>query len=336
MKAVLFHETGSVDVLKYEAVPDPQPAAGEVVVRVKAAALNRLDIFLRSGAAPMPGFAMPHIGGFDIAGEVCAVGAGVCDDRIGEAVVVYPRVTGSGARGALDIIGTARPGGFAEKVAVPVQCLAPKPLDYSFEEAAAFGCVYLTAYYGLVLQAAVRPGEVVLVHGAGGGAGSAAVHVAKASGATVIATAGSDAKCDQARSVLGVDHAVNYRDQDFRDVVKDVTGGQGVDVAFDPVWGAAASQTQDAMGYGGRWIVLGMVGGLHASIDAAKLMFREVTVRGIVEFHADARQVDGAWAMAHRGLVRPVIDKVWPLADLAQAQQQMEDGNFFGKIVVVA
>ena len=336
MKAVIFHETGSVDVLKCEELPDPQPAAGEVIVRVKAAALNRLDIFLRSGAAPMPGFKLPHIGGFDIAGEVSAVGPGVSADRIGEAVVVYPRVTGPAASGSLDIIGIARPGGFAEQVAVPVQCLGPKPVGFSFEEAAAFGCVYLTAYYGLVLQAAVKPGEVVLIHGASGGAGSAAVHVAKAVGATVIATAGSDEKCDKARSILGADHVVNYRERDFRDVVKDVTCGRGVDVAFDPVWGDTASTTQDALGYGGRWIVLGIVGGLHASLDAAKLMFREVTVRGIVEFHADARRIEGAWAMAHRGVVRPVIDKAWPLAELAQAQKQMEEGNFFGKIVVVA
>lgn len=334
MKAVQFHETGPVDVLKYEEVPDPQPAAGEVVVRVKAAALNRLDVFLRSGAAPMPGFKVPHIGGFDIAGEVSAVGPGVSADRIGEAVVVYPRVTGPGSSGSLDIIGIARPGGFAEQVVVPAHCLGPKPLDYSFEEAAAFGCVYLTAYYGLVLQASVKPGEVVLVHGAGGGAGSAAIQVAKAAGATVITTAGSDEKCDKAQSLLGADHVVNYRERDFRDVVRDVTCGRGVDVAFDPVWGDSTPKTQDAMGYGGRWIVLGIVGGLHASLDAAKLMFREVTLRGIVEFHADVRQIEGAWAMAHRQLVRPVIDRVWPLADLAKAQTQMEKGRFFGKIVV--
>ena len=334
MKAVRFHETGPLSVLRYEEVPDPQPGEGEVVVLVKAAALNRLDVFLRSGAAAMPGFTLPHIGGFDIAGEIAAVGHGVSEDRVGEAVVVYPRVTGPQSRGALDIIGTARAGGFAELVLVPAHCLGPKPRDYSFEEAAAFGCVFLTAYFGLVVQGAVKPGEVVLVHGASGGAGSAAVQVAKAAGATVIAVAGSDEKCAKAKSVLCADEVVNYRRQDFRAVVKDVTCGRGVDVVFDPVWGQSASKTQDAIGSGGRWIVLGMVGGLCASLDAAKLMFREVTLRGIVEFHADRRQIEGAWAMAHRGVVRPVIDKVWPLRDLAKAQKQMEDGAFFGKIVV--
>lgn len=335
MKAVRFHETGPVDVLKYEEVADPQPEAGEVIVRVRAAALNRLDLFLRSGAAPMPGFSLPHIGGFDIAGEVAAVGPGVSEDRLGESVIVRARVTGPQSRGPLDIIGTARPGGFAEQVAVPVQCIAPKPRDYSFEEAAAFGCVYLTAYYGLSIHAALRPGEVVLVHAAGSGAGSAAIQVAKATGATVITTAGSDVKCRRAVELLGADHTVNYREADFRETVREVTCGRGVDVVFDPVWGESAPRTLDAIARGGRWIVLGMVGGLHASIDVSKLMFQEVMLRGIVEFYADDRQIDGAWALAHRGVVRPLIDTVRPLAELAEAQRQMEANGFFGKIVVV-
>jgi len=335
MKAVRFHETGSVDVLRYEDVPDAQPGEGDVVIRVKAAALNRLDIFLRSGTAPMPGFTMPHIGGFDVAGEIAAVGPDVGAAHIGEAVAVKARVTGPKARGTLDLIGTARPGGFAELVVVPADRLVPKPADYSFEEAAAFGCVYITAYYGLVLHAAVKPGEVVLVHAAGSGAGSAAIQVAKAAGATVITTAGSDEKCAKAKAVLHADHAINYHTHDFAAVVKEVTNGRGVDVAFDPVWGETAAKTLDCIALRGRWIVLGMVGGLKGAIDAGKLMFREVTLRGIVEFYADDAQVDGAWSLAHHGLVRPIIDKRWPLAQLADAQRQMEQGNFFGKIVVV-
>lgn len=335
MKAVRYHETGSADVLRYEDVPDPQPGPGDVVVRVKAAALNRLDIFLRSGAAPMPGFKLPHIGGFDIAGEIAAVGSDVDRARIGEAVAVKARVTGPEARGRLDLIGTARPGGFAERVVVPADRLVPKPADYSFEEAAAFGCVYITAYYGLVLRAVLKPGEVVLVHAAGSGAGSAAIQVAKAHGATVIATAGSDEKCAKAGSLLGVDHAVNYRKEDFAAVVKEVTQGRGVDVAFDPIWGRTAAGTLECMASRGRWIVLGMVGGLQATIDAAKLIFQEVTMSGIVEFYADDAEIDATWTLARRGQVRPVIDKVWPLAQLADAQRQMERGDFFGKIVVV-
>ncbi len=335
MKGARFHETGGVDVLRYEDVPDPVAAAGAVVVRVKAAALNRLDLFLRSGAATMPGFSLPHIGGFDLAGEIASVGEGVDPARVGEAVFVRARVNGPQAKGRLDIIGISRPGGFAELTAVPADRATPKPENYSFEETAAFGCVYLTAYYGLIEQAGVRPGEVVLVHAGGSGAGTAAIQVAKAAGATVITTVGSDEKCAKARELLGADHVVNYRSSDFREVVKDVTGGRGADVVFDPVWGDSASRTLDAIGLYGRWIVLGMVGGPNAKLDAAKLMFREVTLRGIVEFHADDRQIDGALNMARRGLVRPVIDSVMPLSELADAHRRMETGDVFGKIVVV-
>lgn len=335
MKAMRYHETGDVSVLKHEDVPDPVAGAGDVVVRVKAAAINRLDIFLRSGAAPMPGFKMPHTGGFDIAGEVASVGDGVSAELIGKPVVVKARVTGPKARGALDIIGTARPGGFAEQVLVPAHCIAPKPEAYSYEEAAAFGCVYLTAYYGLCVIAALKPGETVLVHGAGSGAGSAAIQVAKACGATVITTAGSDVKCDMAKSLLKADHVVNYRTADFQKTVREVTGGRGVDVVFDPVWGEkTAPKTLSSIARYGRWIVLGMVEGLVAPIDVSKLMFQEVTLRGIVEFYSDDRIVEAAWAMAHRGVVRPVVAKVWPLSELAAAQRQMETGDFFGKIVV--
>lgn len=335
MKAARYHQTGNPDVIKYEDVPDPKPDAGEVIVRVKAAAMNRLDVFLRSGASSMPGFKLPHIGGFDMAGVVESVGPGVDAKHVGKEVAVNARVTGPQARGKLDIIGIARPGGFAERVAVPVQCLAPKPAHYSWEEAAAFGCVYLTAYYGLILQARVKPGEVVLVHAGGGGAGTAAIQVAKAAGATVITTVGSDEKCAKAREVLKADHAINYKTADFVDAVSQLTGGRGADVCFDPVWGPTATKTQEALGHRSRWIVLGMVGGLQASLDASKLLFKEITLRGVVEFYSDEAEIAGAWALAHRGLVRPIISKTWPLAQLADAHWQMESGDVFGKIAIV-
>jgi NADPH:quinone reductase-like Zn-dependent oxidoreductase len=335
MKAARYHETGPVDVIRYEDLPDPRPARDEVVVAVKAAALNRLDVFLRSGTATMPGFKLPHIGGFDISGVVAEVGENVDPAKVGQPVLVKARVTGSQSRGRLDIIGTSRPGGFAERVLVPVHCLAPKPDGYSFEEAAAFGCVYLTAYYGLLEHAKVQPGEFVLVHAAGSGAGSAAIQVAKAAGATVITTAGSDDKCDKAIKLLGAHHAINYKQRDFGEAVREITGGRGVDVAFDPVWGESAAKTLDALALRGRWIVLGMVGGLVSPIDVGKVMFKEITIRGIIEFYADDLQIEGALRMARRGLVRPLISRTWPLADLAGAQSQMERGDFFGKIVIL-
>ncbi|HUN80452.1 MAG TPA: zinc-binding dehydrogenase, partial [Phycisphaerae bacterium] len=200
---------------------------------------------------------------------------------------------------------------------------------------AAFGCVYLTAYYGLVLQAQLKPGETILVHSGGGGAGTAAIQVAKAVGATVITTVGSEEKCEKARTRLRADHVVNYKKDDYQKVVKDVTCGRGVDVCFDPVWGETAAKTQEAMGLRSRWIVLGMVGGMNGSIEASKLLFKEITIKGIVEFYSDESQIAGAWMLAHRDLVRPIIDKTWPLAQLAEAHRQMESGDVFGKIAVV-
>lgn len=334
MLAVRYHQTGSPEVLKPEQVPDPQPAAGEVLVKVRASALNRLDVFLRSGATSMPGFCLPHIGGFDVAGDIAGLGEGVTNRKVGEAVAVNARVTGPQARGRLDIIGISRPGGFAEYVCVPAHCLTIKPQNYSYEEAAAFGCVYLTAYRGLMLFAGVRPGEVVLVHAAGSGAGSAAIQVAKAAGATVITTAGSDAKCAQARELLKADHAVNYRTQDVAKVAREVTNGRGVDVVFDPVWGETAPKTLEALGMGGRWIVLGMVGGGNGTLAAAGVLFKEIVLRGVVEFYSDEGQIDRAWDLARRGLVRPIIAKSRPLAELADAHRDMEKGDVFGKLVM--
>jgi NADPH:quinone reductase-like Zn-dependent oxidoreductase len=282
----------------------------------------------------MPGFKMPHTGGFDIAGEVADLGPDVASVKIGDPVVVDARVMGERAKGKLDIIGITRPGGFAEKVVVPTACLRTEPTAYSFEGAAAFGCVYLTAYRCLAMYAAVRPGEVVLVHAGGSGAGTAAIQVAKSMGATVITTVGSDEKAAKAKELAGADYAVNYRTQDLAKMVYDVTCGRGVDVAFDPVWGPTAKKTLEAMAVGGRWMVIGMVGGFDATLPVGLLLFREVRIQGVVEFYTEKDQIDAAWAMAHRGLVRPIIAKSWPLAQLADAHKQMEQGNFFGKIVV--
>ncbi len=334
MKAVRFHQTGPADVLKVEEVPDPVPGPGELLVTVRAAALNRMDIFLRSGASTMPGFTLPHTGGFDLAGDVAAVGPGGDPARVGKPVVIKAKVTGPASRGRLDIIGISRPGGFAEKVLVPESSAVPKPAALSYEEAAAYPCVYLTAYYGLVLTAGVRPGENVLVLGGSSGAGAAAIQVAKLAGASVIATVSSAEKADKCRRLAGADATVNYRTGDVPAAVRDFTGGRGADVVFDPVWGTTVAATLDCLNYGARWIVIGMVGGPTAEISAAKVLFREVTIRGVVEFFAADDQFHACLSLADAGRLRPIIDRVWPLAQLADAHRQMESGAFFGKIVV--
>ncbi|MEE8169073.1 MAG: zinc-binding dehydrogenase [Phycisphaerae bacterium] len=334
MRAVRYHETGGPDVLRFEEAPTPKPGAGEVLLKVRAAALNRLDLFLRSGAAAMPGWSLPHIGGFDFAGEVVDAGQGVPKDRVGYEAMIKARVTGASTTGRLDILGIARPGGFAEYVAVPEECLSPKPSGFSWEEAAAYPCCHLTAYYGLIHCARLRPGETVLVHGGGSGAGSAACQVARLAGARVMTTVGSDAKKAKACELLNVDRAVNYRTEDVVACAQEFTGGRGVDVVFDPIWGRTAAQTIEALGRGGRWVLLGMIGGPTAELVATKILFKEITIRGIVEFFAADQQVKEAFALARQDRIRPIVSKVWPLEQLDDAQRQMESGDFFGKIVV--
>ncbi len=333
MRAARFHQTGPADVLRVEEVPTPEPGPRELLIKVRAAALNRMDIFLRSGSASMPGLTLPHTGGFDISGDIAAVGPDIDKKQIGKPIVVKARITGPTARGRLDIVGISRPGGFAEYVLIPASAAVPKPEQYSYEEAAAFPCVYLTAYYGLILRAALKPGETVLVQGGSGGAGVAAIQVAKLAGASVITTASNPQKAEKAKAI-GADLVVNYRTDDLVAAVNDFTRNRGVDVVFDPVWGSTAAKTLDCFNYGGRWIVLGMVGGLTSEINVAKIMFKEVTIRGIIEFFATDEDFAGAMNLAHKGLIRPVIDRVWPLEKIADAYRQMESGDFFGKIVV--
>ncbi len=334
MHAARFHQPGSPEVIRLDDVPVPTPGPAEVVIKVKAAALNRMDVFLRAGQITMPGFSLPHTGGFDVAGDIHEIGPGVDSKRRGEPVLLKARITGPTARGRLDIIGIARPGGLAEYVLAPASAAIPKPANYSYEEAAAFPCVYLTAWCGLVLRAAVKPGETVLVHGGGGGAGVAAIQVAKLAGATVITTVSNPAKAEKAKSLLGADRVINYRTEDLVTAVMDFTKGRGVDVVYDPVWGKTATKTIDCFNYGGRWIVLGMVDGPSAEITAAKFMFKEVTIQGIVEFYASDESFAGAMNLAYQNRIRPIIDKVWPLEKTADAHRQMESGDFFGKIVI--
>lgn len=330
MKAVRYHEHGGPEVLRVEQVADPQPGPGEVLLKVRAAGLNRLDVFLRQGFR-FPEFSLPHIGGFDFAGEVVAVGPACRSAKVGDAVMAKARVYDQWDPHRLVLLGINRPGGFAEFVLLPESNAYPKPTDYSFEEAAAFPCVYITAYQGLLNKADLRAGQVVLVHGGGGGAGMAAVQVAKLAGAVVIATVGSERKVERARQ-LGADLVLNYKTQDVAAEVLAFTEGRGVEVIYDPVWGATYETNLRVAAFRARWIVLGMVGGTKSGVHAWSLMEKEITLHGLVEFHASDEEVNAAYRLAR--FVRPVIDRVWPLEQLADAHRQMEGGEFFGKMVI--
>ncbi|HLG29427.1 MAG TPA: zinc-binding dehydrogenase, partial [Candidatus Brocadiales bacterium] len=230
MKAIRYHEFGGVEVLRYEDVPDPKAGDDEVVVRVKASSLNQLDLRLRSGKSPRP-VDLPHIGGVDIAGDVAEVGMNVKDLKIGTRVVIDPTLKSGGPP---KVIGVNLYGGFAEYVKVPASNVVPIPDDLSYDDASTLPICYVTAWYGLFERAGLKRSEIVLVHAAGSGTGSAAVQLAKLSGAEVIATAGTDEKLSKAKE-LGADETVNYNRLDFSEEVKKITNNKGVDVIFDQI-----------------------------------------------------------------------------------------------------
>jgi NADPH:quinone reductase-like Zn-dependent oxidoreductase len=260
MKAIVFHQHGGPDVLKYENATDPAPRANEVLVRVKACALNRLDLWVRGGLPNVP-IPLPHIPGSDVSGEIVKIGEGVTTVRVGQKVVLAPGVTCGKCAACISgndnrcrsftNLGYMIDGGCAEFVRCPeVNCM-PYPENLSFEEAASIPLVFQTAWHMLVARAALQPGEDVLILGAGSGVGSAAIQVAKFFGARVIATAGADEKLAKARE-LGADHVINHKSQKIRDEVRRITNRRGVDVVFEHVGTATWDESVASLALAGR------------------------------------------------------------------------------------
>jgi NADPH:quinone reductase-like Zn-dependent oxidoreductase len=340
MKAIAIRAHGGPEVVKLEDLPDPQPAPGQVVVAVKAAALNHLDIFVRKG---WPGLklAFPHILGSDVAGVVEAVGPGVDGVKAGDAVVVNPSL-GCGrcercvaGRENLcrrfSILGEHVSGGEAEKLAISARNVLPKPANLSFEEAAAVPLTFMTAWHALVVRAGLRLGETVLVHAAGSGVGVAAVQIAKLVGARVIATAGSDAKLEKAKG-LGADHVVNYEKQDFVQEVRKLTDKKGVEVVFEHVGKTTWEKSILAAGIGGRIVTVGATTGFDPLTDLRHVFFRQISILGsTMGTGADLLEV---LRWVGEGKLRPVVDRVLPLADALQGQEALAERAQFGKIVL--
>jgi NADPH:quinone reductase-like Zn-dependent oxidoreductase len=340
MKAVVFHQHGGPEALRFEEVPTPAPGPGEVRVRLRAAALNHLDIWVRMGLRG-PRIPMPHIGGSDGAGEVDAAGAGVADLKAGDRVLLCPGLRcgrcPACARGEdslcadYRLIGYQVQGTYAEAVVVPRENVLPIPAGMPFEEAAALPLVGITAHHMLVARAGVRPGETAVVMAAGSGVGSMAVQLAKAFGARVIATAGTDAKCARARE-LGADETINYAAGDLEKEVRRLTGGAGADVIIEHTGGPLFTQALACLGRGGRLVTCGATGGAEASFDIRSLFVRHVSLLGsymggLWELHAVLR-------LAAQGRVRAVVDRTFPLAEAADAQRRMEARANTGKIVL--
>ncbi len=342
MKAVRFHEHGGPEVLKYEDAPDPVIGPHEVLVRVRACALNHLDVWARQG---MPGLKipLPHISGSDIAGEVAAVGSIVTRIKPGQRVVVSPGISCGQCPHCLSgrdnlcasyqIIGGYRiDGGYAEYVKLPEVNILPIPNGMAFEAAAAFPLTFLTAWNMLVTLARVRSGDEVLVMGAGSGVGSAAVQIAKLFGARVIATAGTDEKLGKAKE-LGADEGINYASQDLVAEVRRITAKRGVDIIFEHVGGTVFEKLIPILAAGGRLVTCGATAGYLAQTDIRYLFMREVSILGAhMGSKADLLRIKKE---LERGRLKPVVDRVFPLKDAAEAQRSMEDRKVFGKLVLV-
>ncbi len=340
MKAVTMRAHGGPEVLKLEDLPDPQAGPGQVVVRVRAVALNHLDVWVRRG---WPGLDIewPHVPGADVAGVIEAVGPGVAGIAPGDEVVLNPGVSCGRCEMCLSgrdnacrryaILGEHTAGGYAELLAVPAANVLGKPRNLSFDEAACVPLVFLTAWHALVARAGLRAGETILVQAAGSGVGSAAVQIARLIGATVIATAGSDEKCRKALA-LGADHAVNYEREDFLARARALTGKRGVDVVFEHVGKKTWEKSLLALASGGRLVTVGATTGWDPLTDLRHVFYRQLTVLGSTM--GSKGELFQVLRFVEQGKLRPVLDRVLPLAEAARAQELLSSRAQFGKIVL--
>jgi NADPH:quinone reductase-like Zn-dependent oxidoreductase len=338
MKAVRFHEHGGPDVLRHEDAPEPQLGAGEAMVRVRAVALNHLDIWNRRGIKGLT-FGFPHILGADVAGEIEAS----ADDSWsrGRRVMLQPGLSCGRCEACLDgrdnecprydVLGSQSDGGYAELIRVPLQNLIAIPDAIGFAEAAAFPLTFLTAWHMLVTRARVRPGEDVLVLGAGSGVGQAAIQIAWLHGARVFATAGTPEKLSKAREIGAYD-VINHRTHDIGDEVRRLTNKRGVDIVIEHVGSATWEQSLKSLARGGRLVTCGATTGYDAKIDLRFLFARQYTVMG--SYMGTKAELNRAAQFFFAGVLRPVVDHVCPLARAADAHRRLEKGEHFGKIVL--
>lgn len=341
MRAVRMHEHGGAEVLVYEDAPDPHPGPLDVAVRVRAVALNHIDLWVRRGL-PRLRLTLPHILGADIAGVVEAVGERVAGVAVGDEVVLAPGVSCGQCAACVDgrdtlcadysILGEHISGGYAERVVLPGVNVLPKPARLSFEDAAAVPLVFLTAWNMLVTNGRIQMGDVVLVWGAGSGVGSAAVQIARTLGARVIATAGAGWKLDRARE-LGADEVINHAEQDVAAELRRLVGRRGVDIVFDHVGAATWETSLKALARGGRLVTCGATSGSEAMTDVRYIYGRQLTIAGT--WVGTKRELREVMRLVEAGRVRPVVHAVLPLARAADAHRMMERREQFGKIVLV-
>ncbi|UPK75280.1 NAD(P)H-quinone oxidoreductase [Nocardioidaceae bacterium SCSIO 66511] len=323
MRAVIVPEPGGVDALELVDRDSPEPAAGEVVVDVEAAGVNRADLLQRMGNySPPPG--ATDVLGLECAGKVSAVGAGVDGWTIGDPVCAL--LSG---------------GGYAEQVAVPAGQLLPVPDGITTTEAASLVEVASTVWSNVFMLAGLQPSEVLLVHGGSSGIGTMAIQLAKALGARVAVTAGTEAKLDACRE-LGADIAVNYRDQDFVEVVREATDGHGADVILDNMGAKYLPRNVDLLATSGRLVIIGMQGGVKGELNIATLLRKRGAVlatslrgRPADEKAAIVASVrENVWPLVAEGAIRPIVHTTFPLEQVRDAHQTLEDSTHIGKVLL--
>jgi acryloyl-coenzyme A reductase len=343
MKAVVFHRHGSSDVLEYEDMPIPEPGVGEVLVAVRAVSVNHgPDVETRRKGFGMGKLPMPHIGGVDPAGEVVGLGPGVDGVEVGDRVAVYPVIAcgvcdfclaGAAENYCRDsrLFGVQTPGGRAQYVNVPATQLVALPETVSYEAAAALGVAYTTTYHGMYERACLTADDTLLVMGAGGGCGVAAVQLAKRTGARVLAVTGERWKQDRLLE-LGADHVFNYRDDDWTARVMRATGGRGVTAAFDNAGAATLASSLSCLGRRGRLFCSGGTTGLEISLNIRDLYRSHNSLLFYVQgAKSDMQALVGLVAA---GELDPVIDRVYPLRDAAAADEHLDAQEQFGRVVL--
>lgn len=341
MKAVRIHEHGGVEKLRYEEAPEPTLAGpNDAIIKLKAASLNHIDIWIRRGLTGVE-IALPHILGGDGAGVIAEAGDQVRNIKTGDAVCLYPP-SGCGRcefciNGReymcvkLRVLGERENGTYAEYARVPARNCFPIPPGLSFEQAAAFPLVYITVWRMLVTNAQLKPGEHVLILGIGGGVATAALQLAAHIGTHIIVTSSSDEKLEKAKT-LGAEHGINYKNTDFAQEVRRLTNKRGVDVVVDCVGGDGWIKSLASLAKGGRLVTCGATAGANPPTDIRRIFWNNLTIFGsTLGDRADFREVLNFMEASR---TQPVVDQVFPLRDAAAAQKRLEEGKQFGKILL--
>ena len=338
MKAIRIHETGGPEVLHYEDIPDPQLRKDQVLVRVRACAMNHLDLWIRKGTPKVP---LPHILGSDVAGEVVEIGEYVSGFKVGQRVLLAPmhycghcEKCTAGLQNQcreFTVLGNAVDGGNCELIAAPAANVIPFPESLDFTQAASVPLVFVTGWHMLVGRAQIKPGQTVLVLGANSGVGIAGIQIAKLFQCTVITTAGDDRKAERARE-LGADHVINHYQQKISEEVRRITSKQGVDIVLEHVGPSTWDESVRSLKPGGTLVTCGATTGPQVGIDLRFLFSRQLSLLG--SYMGTMGELHEVLKHVFSGKLKPVVDRTFPLSEARAAHEYMEKSQMFGKIVL--